>query len=134
MRSRLLNLLRRIGLAFVAIAVATLITLLLWSAHFASLRSVVPILYLGAILTSSWLGGYASGIGSVLFAFCVNVILGREFDLAEIYPIRAVLVLLLSLSVSWMRLAGVGWKLNCARVSSIKHGNCKQPSVIWNTS
>ena len=101
MQRKLLNVLGQLGLAFAAIAVATLITLLLYRFGFEA-RRYAPFLFLAAVLACSW-RGYTAGVSSVIFTSCISVILTRRtLDLSQIDPYRLSLLILLSASVSWI--------------------------------
>jgi signal transduction histidine kinase len=104
MRRKLLDALRQLGLAFAAVAMATMLTILLWRFHFAGLPRFAPFLYLVVILACSWRGGYIAGIASIFFTLCVNSLLTRRtLDLTQVDPYRASLLLLLSVATSWIQ-------------------------------
>src|SRR5580698_1199047 len=103
MQRGLVNLLARLGLAFAAIATATVLTMLLWRFHVAALPRIAPFFFLVAVLASSWKGGYTGGIASVFFAACINsLVTRRDLDLTQVDPYRVALLLLLSIAAGWI--------------------------------
>jgi signal transduction histidine kinase len=107
MQRRLASLLRRLGLAFGAIAAATVLTLVLFRLNLSAPARIGPFLFLCAVLACSWFGGYVSGIASVLFSLTLTVILAkRNFDHTQVELFRTALLLLLSCAVSWIESHG----------------------------
>ncbi len=101
MRRRIINVVREVGLAFAAIATATVLTLLLWRFEASALPRIAPFLFLAAILICSWSGGYVSGVTSIVFATAIGNLLTKR-DPTQIDPYRLALILLLSGAVSWI--------------------------------
>jgi signal transduction histidine kinase len=103
MQRKLLDVLRQLGLAFAVVAMATLLTILLWRFHFQGLPRLAPFLYLIVVLTCAWRGGYVAGIASICFSLCIGSLLTRRtLDLTQVDPYRAALLFLLSIAVSWI--------------------------------
>ena len=102
MQSRLVNLLGRIGLGVGAVATAAILTILLVRLQIVAAQRITPFLFLIAVLTCSWLGGYVSGITSVVFAAILSLTFSkRPFDpTQDLY--RMAQLLLLSAAVSWI--------------------------------
>src|SRR5262249_40001276 len=99
---RIGDILARIGLAFAAIAVVSLISMLTWRLHLTAMQRVGPFLFLVAILTCSWFGGHISGISSVLFAVFITSLVGRNAANPQFDPYRLALLMLLAVAVSWI--------------------------------
>ena len=93
-----MNLLWRLALAFGAIAIATVVSIVLLRLQVTSVGRLTPFFFLVAVLTCSWLGGYVSGIASVGFAAGLSFLLARQ----PMDPYRFFLILLLSMAVSWI--------------------------------
>src|ERR1700733_11808700 len=84
MQRRLLDLLWRLGLAFGAVAAATVLTLVVWRFSVGVAPRVAPFFFLGAVLACAWSGGYTAGIASVLFTTIVgNLVTKRTLDIAQ---------------------------------------------------
>src|SRR3954467_15767739 len=102
MQSRLMSLLKGLGLAFGAIATATLLTILIFRFQISAFARLAPFFFLIAVMACSWVGGYAAGIPSVLFATGISLIFTRRtFDPSQdLY--RIALLILVSGAVSWI--------------------------------
>ena len=98
----MMNLLWRLGLAFGAVAAATVLTIVLYKSHLPTPR-IAPFFFLFAVLLCAWRGGYVSGITSVLFATVISVLLTRRsIEPSQIEYYRVALLLLIACSVSWI--------------------------------
>jgi len=97
-----MGLLKGLGLAFGAIATATFLTILLFRLQLSAFTRLAPFFFLVAVMACSWVGGYVSGIPSVLFATAISLIFTRRtFDPSQdLY--RIALLILLSGAVSWI--------------------------------
>jgi len=97
-----MSLLKGLGLAFGAIATATLLTILVFRFQILAFARLAPFFFLVAVMACSWVGGYAAGIPSVLFATGLSVIFARRtFDPSQdLY--RVALLILVSGAVSWI--------------------------------
>ncbi len=100
MRRGFLSLLGRLALALGAVAIATVLAIMLRRFNVPDLQRITPFLFLFAILACSWLGGYASGITSVLITVSLGPYAAR--GVMQIDPNRLVLLLIVSISVSWI--------------------------------
>jgi signal transduction histidine kinase len=98
-----MDVLGRLGMAFGAVATATLLTILCRKFQLVAAQRVGPFFFLGAVLACSWLGGYTGGIISVVFSACISVLLTRRtLDFSQVDPYRFALLVLLSSAVSWI--------------------------------
>ena len=103
MQRRLVTVLRQLGIAFAAIACATLAYFILYRLDLAGPNRIAPFLLLIAVLASSWFGGYVSGIASVLFAAAITGWLTKKtFEHTQLEWSRLTLLLLLACAVSWI--------------------------------
>jgi signal transduction histidine kinase len=97
------SLLRQLGIAFGAIAGATVLTIVLFQFNPAGTARVAPFLYLFAVLACAWFGGYLSGIASILISVAVTALLTKKgFEPSQVELFRLALLLLLSCAVSWI--------------------------------
>lgn len=100
---RVVSLLGRVGVAFAAIAMATVVSMVLRRFDAAALPRIAPFLFLVAVLTSAWVAGYVGAVSSVFFAVCLSILITRRrLDLTQVDFYRVSLLLLLSLAVSWI--------------------------------
>jgi len=99
MQGAILRVLARIGLAFVTVASATvLMVLLARMAPPGVVPHLSPFVLLAAVLGCSWVGGYPAGIACVCSVTLITqVLLHRPID-----PYRLALLTLVSVSVSWI--------------------------------
>ena len=94
--------LRRLGVAFAAVAMATVITLLLVRSGLPAPR-FAPFLFMGAVLGSAWFASYTGAVSSVFFATCIATLMTRrQLDFSQIDLYRTSLILLLALAASWI--------------------------------
>lgn len=103
MQRRLIDLLRRLGMALGAVVVATVLTLALYQFHAPSVPRIAPFLFLFVVLACAWRCGYAGGIASIVATVVVSTLLTkRTFNPAQIDFYRLSLLLLISCGVSWI--------------------------------
>ena len=91
-----------IGYGIALLCLATAVLLGFTSARLA--RGVAPLIYLVAILAAAWWGGYGPGIVTILgLAYGVPYLAVKGFNPARVDLQRIVLLMILSLGVSWVR-------------------------------
>ncbi len=103
MQRRLIDLLRRLGLAVGSIAAATVLTLVVYQVHAPAAPRFGPFFFLLAVLACAWRGGYLAGIASVAAMAAVGAFVTRRaVNPTQIDFYRMSLLLLISCGVSWI--------------------------------